>query len=70
MITQEMIKLGQDVLENTFEGYTVRYSETVCDIRNCTDGNTLLCADGKKRRFKRYIDTKRKNVFWCYPLYN
>lgn len=69
MITQQMIDSGQQALSEAFgqDGFNVSYSETVCDIHNCTDGNTLLCTDGKLRKFRRYIDVRKKNVFWCYP---
>lgn len=68
IITDEIIKTGQDALISTFEqdGYSVIYSETICDIHRCTGGNTLKCTDGKLRRFRRYIDTRRKIVYWCY----
>jgi len=70
MITQDTIKAGQEALVSAFEGYRVSYSQIVCDMHRCTDGNTLLCADGRERRFRRYIDTRKKNVFWCYPERN
>ena len=66
-ITEDMIKAGQDALKSTFEGYGVRYSEYICDYHDCTDGNHLLCADGVIRRFRRYINVRRKTIYWCYP---
>ena len=69
IVTKELIKVGQDALVSAFgqDGYVVRFSDTVCDIRRCTSGNRLLCTDGVERNFRRHIDTKRKVVYWSYP---
>lgn len=69
-ITNEIIKYGQNALEGAFyledEGWSVVYSRVVCNLKDCTSGNQLLCSDGAIRQFRRYIDEKKKNVFWCY----
>lgn len=66
-ITEDIIKAGQDALESTFEDYSVRYSEYICNYHDCTSGNELLCADGVVRRFRRFINVRRKTIYWCYP---
>jgi hypothetical protein len=68
IITEDIIKVGQDALVSAFgqDGYNVRYSKVVCNMHRCTDGNTLKCTDGVLRKFRRYIDVRRKNVYWCY----
>jgi len=65
-ITEELIELGQESLSNIFDDYRVGYSKIVCAMKHCSDGNRFIGLDGVVRPFRRYIDVRRKTMYWCY----
>jgi len=60
-----LTKIFNQDLEHS-ANYRVLYSPIVCDLKNCTNGNRVLLNNGDTRNFRRFIDTRRKVVYWAF----